>query len=298
MVHPTFVNSNEGTFRFSRALLARSLIPAGLAPLEAHSIAEKIREDIKDKGIIEINSKKIMQLAKKELKKINPELERRYVLWRKIKYTKPLVILLGGSTGVGTSTLSVELANLLGITRVIGTDSIREIMRGVISKNITPSIYKSTYNTWEIYKKLLPKKAGVLHGYELQVEKVTYGINAMIKRAFRENESIIIEGVHILPGRFEKHRNTFEYIIDVKSKKAHKSRFFRRQSLTSLRSASRYLKYFGEIREIRKYVLSYAKKEHIPIIQNHEIQTALMDLVRQLQDDFEKRKEKKHSKAL
>ena len=290
MIHPTYVHSNKGIARFSRNVLARSIVPAGLTLHEAHAIAERIREDIKLKGITEINSEKIVKLAKAELKKINPELERRYSLWRKIKYTKPLIILIGGSTGVGTSTLAVELANLLGVTRIIGTDSIREIMRSTISKNIIPSIYKSTYNAWEVYKELLPRKTKVLHSYDVQVQKVSFGIDAMINRAFREKESLIIEGVHILPGRFEKHKNTFEYIIDVKDRRTHRSRFYRRESLTSLRPASRYLKYFREIREIREYILKHAIKGCIPIIQNYNIQRTTMDLVKHLQDDFKRKK--------
>ena len=200
MVQPTYVVSNQGTTRFSRAVLARSLIPAGLNPNKAHSIAEKIRANIKSKNITQITSEKIVKIVEEELEKINPELARRYILWRKIKYTKPLIVLIGGATGVGTSTISVELANLLGITKVIGTDSIREIMRSTISKSIIPSIYKSTYNAWEVYGDLLPRKSSVLHGYDVQVQKVSFGINAMISRALREHENLIIEGVHILPG--------------------------------------------------------------------------------------------------
>ncbi len=290
MIHPTYVHSNKGIARFSRNVLARSIVPTGLTLHEAHTIAERIREDIKLKGITEINSEKIVKLAKAELKKINPELERKYSLWRKIKYTKPLIILIGGSTGVGTSTLAVELANLLGVTRIIGTDSIREIMRSTISKNIIPSIYKSTYDAWEVYKELLPRKTKVLHSYDVQVQKVSFGIDAMINRAFREKESLIIEGVHILPGRFEKHKNTFEYIIDVKDRRTHRLRFYRRESLTSLRPASRYLKYFREIREIREYILKHAIKGCIPIIQNYNIQRTTMDLVKHLQDDFKRKK--------
>jgi len=293
MAHPTYVHSNKGIARFSRNVLAKSIIPAGLTFHEAHSIAERIREGIKSKGITQIESQRLVRLVKLELEKINPELVKRYALWRKIKYTKPLIILIGGATGVGTSTIAVEFANLLGVTRIIGTDSIREIMRSTISKNIIPSIYKSTYNAWEVYKELLPRKAKVLHSYDVQVQKVSFGIDAMISRALREKESLIIEGVHILPERFEKHKNTFEYIIDIKNRRTHKQRFYRRESLTSLRPASRYLKYFREIREIRRYILNQANKEHIPVIQNDYIQKTVMDLIKHLQDDFEK-KRKQH----
>ncbi len=297
MAKPTYVHSKEGIVRFSRSLLARSLVPAGLNFHDAHYIAEKIREDIKKKGITEIESQEIVELAKSELKRINPDLEKRYSIWREIKYTRPLIILIGGGTGVGTSTISTELANLLNITKVIGSDSIREIMRSTIPKNIAPDMHTSTYNAWGLYKNIPSKKTSILHGYYNQVRKVSFGVNAMINRALRENESIIIEGVHIFPGMFENHKNTFEYFLDIKDGEAHKSRFYRREGVNSLRPASRYLKYFKEIRTIRDFIINEVKKKKIPIIESIEVQETLNKLIRQLQIDSEKRK-KHNSKDL
>jgi 2-phosphoglycerate kinase len=290
MAKPTYVNSKEGTVRFSRALLARSLIPTGLNFHDAHYIAEKIRNEVKQKNITEIDSQEIVKLVKKELKEINPELEKRYSVWRELKYTRPLIILIGGGTGVGTSTISTELANLLNITKVIGTDSIREVMRSTIPKNIAPDMHMSTYNVWKLYKCIPSKKTSVLHGYYTQVRKISFGINAMINRALRENESIIIEGVHIFPGLFEKHENTFEYFLDITDEKLHKSRFYRREGLNSLRPASKYLKYFKEIRAIRKFIINEVKKKKISVIEATEVQETLDKLIKQLQIDFKKRK--------
>ncbi len=182
---------------------------------------------------------------------------------------------------------------MLGITKVIGTDSIREIMRSTISKTIVPSIYKSTYNAWEVYGDLLPYKASVLHGYDVQVQKVSYGINAMIDRALREKESLIVEGVHILPGYFKNHKNTFEYIIDIPDQKIHRFRFYRRESLTSLRPAARYLKYFVEIRDIRDFIVRKAKEKNVALINNYDVQEALIELVHRIEDDYERKNRKR-----
>ncbi len=290
MTRPTYVHSKQGTIRFSRALLAKSLIPAGLSFHDAHYIAEKIRNELKEKKISDIESREIVGLVKKELREINPKLEKRYSIWRDLKYTRPLIILIGGGTGVGTSTIATELGNLLNITKVIGTDSIREIMRSTIPKNIAPDMHTSTYNAWELYNNIPSKKTSILHGYYTQVRKISFGINSMIKRAIRENESIIIEGVHIFPGLFEKHENTFEYFLDIKDKNIHKLRFYRREGANSLRPASRYLKYFKEIRAIRRFITDEAKKTKIPIIEAIEIQKTLNIVIRKLQADFEKRK--------
>ena len=43
------------------------------------------------------------------------------------RLARPLIILLGGPTGAGKSTVATMLASRLGITRVIPTDAIREV---------------------------------------------------------------------------------------------------------------------------------------------------------------------------
>ena len=45
----------------------------------------------------------------------------------------PVVILIGGATGVGKSTIATQLAARLGIVRVVATDAIREVMRAMLS---------------------------------------------------------------------------------------------------------------------------------------------------------------------
>ena len=51
--------------------------------------------------------------------------------WRQLDV--PLVILIGGATGVGKSTIATQLAARLGIVRVVATDAIREVMRAMFS---------------------------------------------------------------------------------------------------------------------------------------------------------------------
>ena len=61
---------------------------------------------------------------------------------------EPLIVLIGGTTGVGKSTIATEVAHRLGITRIVSTDSIREVMRGIFSQDLMPAIYESAFNAW------------------------------------------------------------------------------------------------------------------------------------------------------
>ncbi|MFH1849074.1 MAG: AAA family ATPase [archaeon] len=54
-----------------------------------------------------------------------------------------IAILIAGAPGTGKSTVAQMLADRLGIHRVIGTDTIREIMRCCISSKKCPVLHTS-----------------------------------------------------------------------------------------------------------------------------------------------------------
>ena len=57
----------------------------------------------------------------------------------------PIIILVGGATGTGKSTVATEIAYRLGITRVTSTDFIRQTMRAFFSHEFMPSIHYSSF---------------------------------------------------------------------------------------------------------------------------------------------------------
>src|SRR5258705_13998682 len=58
----------------------------------------------------------------------------------------PVVLLIGGATGTGKSTVATEIAYRLGITRVTSTDFIRQTMRAFFSHEFMPSIHYSSFD--------------------------------------------------------------------------------------------------------------------------------------------------------
>ena len=54
-------------------------------------------------------------------------------------------VLLGGTTGVGKSTLATMAAHRLGVTRVIATDVIRQVLRASFSRDFMPSVHSSAF---------------------------------------------------------------------------------------------------------------------------------------------------------
>src|SRR6185369_9824531 len=58
----------------------------------------------------------------------------------------PIVLLIGGATGTGKSTVATEVAYRLGITRVSSTDFVRQTMRAFLSPQFMPSIHRSSFD--------------------------------------------------------------------------------------------------------------------------------------------------------
>src|SRR6185295_796291 len=116
-----------------------------------------------------------------------------YAKWQMVRSLDiPLVILLGGATGVGKSTIATMLASRLGITRVIPTDAIREVMRSMFSEDLFPSLHTSSFDAARLVKHPLPRSADpVIIGFREQVSAVAVGIEALVSRAVSEGTDLI-----------------------------------------------------------------------------------------------------------
>ena len=81
---------------------------------------------------------------------LDPDYAKKYLNWREVRKSKePLIILIGGASGVGTSSMAFELASKLGLKNLISTDMIREVMRKIVSKELSPVIHKSSFDAYE-----------------------------------------------------------------------------------------------------------------------------------------------------
>jgi len=200
--------------------------------------------------------------------------------WRVLREsTEPIVVLVGGSTGVGTSTLAADVARRLNIQSVIGTDSIREVLRRAISPDLLPVLHKSSF---EIKPKdiRMPVDDGeiVLFGYRAQASQVSVGVEAIVERGLKEGTNLIIEGVHLAPeiilNRFKDHPNVCSLVVYLSDEEAHRSRFHVRALGTSMRRpAEEYIAHFREIRKIHDYLLESAGRSGVYTIENLSIES-------------------------
>ncbi|MDK2782558.1 MAG: 2-phosphoglycerate kinase [Thermococcaceae archaeon] len=279
---------------FSRGILTRSITSAGVDVGVAYSIAAEIVKELERKKTKIITKEDIRKMTYKKLLDHGlKDAARRYLFWhelRKLKY--PMIILLGGATGVGKSTLATELAFRLGIRTILGTDTVREVMRKIISKELLPSIHTSSFLAWKELRNLPKDVDPLIYGFESQVRYVTVGINAVVERSYREGFNTIIEGIHLVPGYVSLNDRSFMYLITVKNLEALEARFYERARY-SLRPAEYYVKNIDNIMRIQEYLIEKAKEYGIPIIENIELEQSINSIMNNLMEEIPKRLKEK-----
>ncbi len=274
---------------FSRGIQAQSLLAAGLDPEIAHRVAEKIAVEMSDCGVGLIPRNDLRRFTYRTLlNDFGPQYARQYILWRNLKSPKkPLVLLFSGATGTGKSSLAVEVAHRLGITRVIGTDTIREIMRGMFSTELLPSLYESSYSVWKNWKRPFETHEDrVLLAFQEQAQRVAVGVNAIRRRAVKENLSMIIEGVHLIPegsqSTAEDRAIEIEVMISTSEEAMHRNRFIERGRQAAERSCKKYLDNFESIRSIQAALVERAGQKGVFIVENIDFDESAHKIVQYL----------------
>ena len=181
--------------------------------------------------------------------------------WRILREsTEPIVVLIGGATGVGTSTLAADVARRLNIQSVVGTDSIREVLRRAISPDLLPLLHKSSYEIKrEDLRVPVEEDEMVLYGFRQQASQVAVGVEAIVDRGLKEGTNLVIEGVHLVPeiilNRYRDHPNVCTLVVYLSDEHVHRARFYIRALGTAMRRpAEEYISYFREIRQIHDYI--------------------------------------------
>lgn len=271
---------------FSKGVLARSLTRAEMDPNKAYTFASQIEAHLKKEGIDLINLDDLIRIVLKKLKEEDKEIAEKYGLWKSIRKCKePLIILIGGASGVGTSSIAFELANRLGIRNMISTDMIREVMRKIVSKELLPTLYESSYTAFRSLRVPTPPESDeVLIGFRDHVDTVSVGVEAVIERALKEGISIVIEGVHIVPGFIKEElvnkSNVSMFVLTLQDEEIHKGRFYSRcRQMWARRPLERYMNYFGAIRRTHKYIEGLAIKNHVPVVENIDVTTTIDSMI-------------------
>ena len=277
---------------FSKGIMSRSLNVADIGIERAHSIASDIESRLVEDDITEISSLDLADVVLNHLNQIDPHIALKYKNWRSLRTSKkPLIILIGGASGVGTSSMAFELANRLRLKNLISTDMIREVMRKIVSKELSPVIHKSSFDAYEAIRTPSIRIDSVIEGFISHVDVVNVGIEAIIERSVKEGISTIIEGVHIVPGFIRKdlmeNNNIIIFTLTVEDDEAHKQRFYSRcRQPWVKRSLERYMDNFETIRKTQNFLVDQAKIHDTRIINNVDINETIDIMVNDILNEF------------
>lgn len=287
---------------FSRGEHRSSLISSGLSAVKAAYITQLIYQQLAESQQSEVTSDQIGRLTYQELKQqLGKEEAASYLVWIDYKHgRRPLIVLIGGTTGCGKSTIATEVAHRLGIIRTQSTDMLREVMRMLIPKRLLPALHTSSFNAWRkmpTYKEAQEfSEETMINGYLHQSELVSVPCEAVIQRALSERVSLIVEGVHVHPALIERFRKSFNAVIVPVMLAVLKQDKLKRQlkgrGVTSPdRSAqSKYLTNFDCIWALQSYLLSEADNISMQILENDDKEQTtdrvMRSIIEVLQSDF------------
>ena len=275
---------------WSKGLLARALAATGLTPTRAYELARRVDADMVDRGVVDLDLDRMAEIAPEVLGE--PQAGRTMRRLRRLHALRhldlPVVLLVGGATGTGKSTLATEAAHRLGITRVTSTDFIRQTMRAFFSREFMPSVH---YSSFEAQLALTKADEDVsddatLMGFLDQTRNVLVGVEAAVDRALAEGWSIVLEGVHLVPGMISTDRANalvVQCVVAISDEDVHRSHFWVRDTATEgLRPLEKYLEGMPEIRMIQDVLLERARRFDVPVIENTSFDEAIgqmLDLV-------------------
>lgn len=286
------ISDRESGMPFSKGLLASQVMASGLAPLRAYQVAEMVEGRLIEKGVVSLTTEDLGLAVVDVITEVAGDTyAANFLRWLDVeRMDVPLVVLIGGATGVGKSTIATQLAARLGIVRVVATDAVREVMRSMFSPELMPTLHTSSFQAdTALLEPPTRESEALIVGFREQTAAVSVGVNALIERAALEGTSIILEGAHIVPGFFDTDRFAdrilaVSFVVGVQDEVRHMLHFAARENSVASRPAKRYSEGFTNIRRIQRYVQSQAVAHDVPVLDNLSFDStiaAAIDLVMQ-----------------
>jgi 2-phosphoglycerate kinase len=272
---------------YSKGLRASELMVTGLPPYRSYQVAEQVEERLLERKVASVTSEELDELTVEVLTDLaGQRYATNWLRWREIKALDvPLVIMIGGATGVGKSTIATQLAVRLGIVRVVATDAIREVMRAMFTSELMPTLYTSSFEADSTLREPPPRPTDrVIVGFREQTAAVAVGIRALVERAAVEGTSVVIEGAHVVPGFFDLEAYegrvlAVPVVVTVEDEDLHRSHFAARAADAGSRPFERYMRGFQNIRRVQKYIKSQALSHSVPTITNYSLDQALSAVI-------------------
>ena len=293
---PIDVVGDRGRGPFSKGTLSQSLLAAALEPDDAFEVARAIETALIRDGRQEVTQVELRRLAHAELlERFGPRAAECYLVWRQYQEpSKPVIILLGGTAGVGKTSVALAVAQRLDVSRVLSTDSIRHVMRIMLSNDLMPALHASSFEAHQaIPTRPDAEEDPVIDGFMSQASTVTVGARAIIDRAIEENTNLVLDGVSLVPGgidldEYADRAHVFFILLARLDEEVFRLHFERRAKRQRSRGAGRYLAKLDEILSIQEHLLDMADVFDVPIVDNARLEDSVLMVIRHVVESLRK----------
>jgi len=170
--------------------------------------------------------------------------------------SKPRLLVITGSSGVGKSTLSARAAASLGFSKSASTDTIREALRTQLDADELPALHRSSFES---------AGSGVVEDWHETVKVLSEGVAAVVERASMKGSDLLLEGVHVVPDAqiLDDWRGAggiaCGVVLYVAGEDRHQ-RFIVRRERHNNRGLAHYLDNLDRIREIQSEMVSNGRE--------------------------------------
>ena len=264
---------------YSKGLMARALVAVGVPLGRAYELAKRIEADLSARGEEGTDLERVEELAVEVMGQAEgSQAVRRLRSFRELhELDLPLIVLVGGATGTGKSTVATEAAYRLGITRVTSTDFVRQTMRAFFSEDFMPSIHYSSFEASSGLREPEQSEDPVIAGFLEQTRNVLVGVRASIDRALEEGWSMVLEGVHLVPGMVPPIDGALvvQCVLAIEDEEEHSTHFMVRDAgLDGLRPHAKYIDRLDDIRRVQDHIVRRARRHRVPVITQTDVRAA------------------------
>jgi 2-phosphoglycerate kinase len=277
---------------YSKGLMARALVAVGVPGVRAYELARRIDKDLEQRGEQTLELERLEELAVETLGE-----QQAFGTMRRLRQFAelreldlPVILLVGGATGTGKSTVATEAAHRLGITRVTSTDFVRQTMRAFFSQEFMPSIHYSSFEAAAGLREPEQAEDPVIAGFLEQTRNVLVGVRASIDRALEEGWSTVLEGVHLVPGMVPRIEGALvaQCVLEIDDIDAHYGHFMVRDATSEgMRPHEKYTDRLHDIRRIQDHIVARARRHKWPVIENSNIDAAIGAVIELVLDGAE-----------
>jgi 2-phosphoglycerate kinase len=167
-------------------------------------------------------------------------------------------------------------------------------MRAFFSREFMPTIH---YSSFEAGKAVDQDVTGdpTIAGFVDQCRHVCVGVEAAIERALQEGWSMVLEGVHLVPGLLPAEVEgalIAHVIVEIDDEEVHRVHFHVRDVTTGgVRAMDKYLERLDDIRRIQTYIVGRARREGVPVVENANVERTIDEVIEIVMQSAERARE-------